>query len=180
MSTLVYSDRQTAAAAAATLIAAQLIEKPSSVLGMDFDEQLVPVFSSLSAMTQNGMLDWSRTKILQLCEYIVQEDMATSIVDRLQSSFYEPVHLLPQQYLIPPRQSDNWALACNEYEESILNLGGMDLALVTVKEDGSILFIAADGDIAPITHVEMYWQSRAISSGITTLMMARKIVVLVT
>ncbi|MDD3401180.1 MAG: 6-phosphogluconolactonase [Eubacteriales bacterium] len=180
MSILVYSDKQTAATAAATLVAAQLIEKPSSVLGIDYDEGLKAVYASLSAMTQNGMLDWSRAKLLQLCEYALGDDVTTSVLEQLQLSLYEPIHLLSQQYIVPPRQSDNWSLSCNEFEESILDLGGMDLALVTVKDDGSVLFIMADGDIAPITHVEVYNDKRAVSAGITTLMMARKIVVLVT
>lgn len=180
MSVLVYSDQQTAAAAAATLVAAQLIEKPSTVLGIDYDETLMPVYSSLAAMTCNGLLDWSRAKLLQLCEYALQDDGLPSVLEGLQSSLYEPIHLLAQQYFVPPRKSDNWALACNDFEESILNMGGMDLALVTVKEDGSILFISADGDVAPITHVEIYRNRRAISAGLTTLMMAKKIIVLVT
>lgn len=180
MSILVYSDKQTAAAAAATLIAAQVIETPSSVIGVDYDEGLKAVYSSLSAMTANGLLDWSRVKIFQLLEYLIQEEPLTPIYELLHESLYEPSHLNSNQFYLPPRHSDNWALACNEFEQSILNLGGMDLALITVKDDGGVLFLSADGDVAPITHVEMFGGLKSVTAGITTLMMAKKLVVVVT
>ena len=58
MSVLVFSDAQTAAAAAATLLGGMLIEKPSLVLGVDCAQELVPTFQSLRAMTANGLLSW--------------------------------------------------------------------------------------------------------------------------
>ncbi|MDO4564160.1 MAG: 6-phosphogluconolactonase [Clostridia bacterium] len=180
MSILVYSDKQTAAAAAATLIAAQLIEKPSTVIGMDYDEALHPVYASLAAMTGNGLLDWSRIRLFQLCEYLISETASTSVRDRLFELLYEPAHLLAQQYYLPPRQSENWALACNDFEESILSLGGMDIALLTIKDDGGLLFNGTGGDLAPITHVEAYKGAKAICAGLTTVMMAKKLVVIAT
>ena len=59
MSILVYRDKTVAAAAAATLLAAQIIEKPMSALGLDYAEDLVPVYRALARMTADGLLDWT-------------------------------------------------------------------------------------------------------------------------
>ena len=73
MSVLVFSDAQTAAAAAATLLAGQLIEKPSLVLGVDCAPALVSAFHSLSAMTANGLLNWGKATVFQLSERVREE-----------------------------------------------------------------------------------------------------------
>ena len=73
MSVLVFSDAQTAATAAATLLGGQLIEKPSLVLGVDCSSSLVPVFQSLRAMTMNGLLSWGKATVFQLSERVREE-----------------------------------------------------------------------------------------------------------
>ncbi len=73
MSVIVFSDAQTAATAAVTLLAGQLIEKPSLVLGVDAAAPLVPTFQSLRAMTANGLLSWGKASVFQLSERVRTE-----------------------------------------------------------------------------------------------------------
>lgn len=180
MSTIVYPDSATATAAAATLIAAGLIEKPSMMMGLDWDETLLGVYDSLAAMTGNGLLDWSLAKAVVLKEYAAVEGVETpSVSDSLKLSLIDPIGLKAEQCLVPQSKPDNWARACNSFEQTILDDGGMDMALVSVAADGSILCISAGGDVAPVTHVELYNGKRAMTAGMSTLMMAKKIVVLI-
>ena len=179
MSVLVFSDAQTAAAAAATLLAGQLIEKPSLVLGVDCAPALVSAFHSLSAMTANGLLNWGKATVFQLSER-VQEEGKASLRSFLDESLLGDLALKSAQVLAPADASDNWADSCHGFEDAILQAGGMDVALLTVGPDGSLLFNGPEGEIAPTTHVELYQGEKIVTAGLSTLMSAKKLIVLMT
>lgn len=179
MSVLVFSDAQTAAAAAATLLAGQLIEKPSLVLGVDCAPALVSAFHSLSAMTANGLLNWGKATVFQLSERVREEGKA-SLRSFLDESLLGDLALKSAQVLAPADASDNWADSCHGFEDAILQAGGMDVALLTVRPDGSLLFNGPEGEIAPTTHVELYQGDKIVTAGLSTLMSAKKLIVLMT
>ena len=179
MSVLVFSDAQTAAAATATLLAGQLIEKPSLVLGIDSSRALTPVFHSLSAMTANGLLSWGKITVFQLSER-VREAGKESLRSFMDESLYREISLKHAQVTTPDDASDNWADSCRSFEDAILQAGGMDVALLTVGADGSLLYNSPDGDIAPTTHVELYQGEKIVTAGLSTLMAAKKLIVLMT
>ena len=179
MSVLVFSDAQTAAAAAATLLAGQLIEKPSLVLGVDCAPALVSAFHSLSAMTANGLLNWGKATVFQLSERVREEGKA-SLRSFLDESLFGDLSLKSAQVLAPADASDNWADSCHGFEDAILQAGGMDVALLTVGPDGSLLFNGPEGEIAPTTHVELYQGDKIVTAGLSTLMSAKKLIVLMT
>ena len=179
MSVLVFSDAQTAAAAAATLLAGQLIEKPSLVLGVDSAPALASAFHSLSAMTANGLLNWGKATVFQLSERVREEGKA-SLRSFLDESLLGDLALKSAQVLAPADASDNWADSCHDFEDAILQAGGMDVALLTVGPDGSLLFNGPEGEIAPTTHVELYQGDKIVTAGLSTLMSAKKLIVLMT
>ena len=179
MSVLVFSDAQTAAAAAATLLAGQLIEKPSLVLGVDCAPALVSAFHSLSAMTANGLLNWGKATVFQLSERVREEGKA-SLRSFLDESLLGDLALKSAQVLAPADASDNWADSCHSFEDAIVQAGGMDVALLTVGPDGSLLFNGPEGEIAPTTHVELYQGDKIVTAGLSTLMSAKKLIVLMT
>ena len=179
MSVLVFSDAQTAAAAAATLLAGQLIEKPSLVLGVDCAPALVSAFHSLSAMTANGLMNWGQATVFQLSERVREEGKA-SLRSFLDESLLGDLALKSAQVLAPADASDNWADSCHGFEDAILQAGGMDVALRTVGPDGSLLFNGPEGEIAPTTHVELYQGDKIVTAGLSTLMSAKKLIVLMT
>ncbi len=179
MSVLVFSDAQTAAAAAATLLAGQLIEKPSLVLGVDGAPALASAFHSLSAMTANGLLSWGKATVFQLSER-VREEGKDSLRAYLNETLFRELALTDAQVLAPADASDNWADSCHSFEDAILQAGGLDVALLTVGPDGSLLFNAPDGEIAPTTHVELYRGDKIVTAGLSTLMSAKKLIVLMT
>lgn len=179
MSILVFTDAQTAAAAAATLVAGQLIEKPSLVLGLDCTQALVPTYQSLSAMTANGLLSWGKATVFQLSER-VREAGKESLRAFMDGSLLGELPLEDDRIVAPDDASDNWADSCRRFEEHILQAGGMDVALLSVGADGSLLFNGPEEEIAPTTHVELYNGGKYVTAGLSTLMSAKKLVVLMT
>lgn len=180
MSILVYRDRSIAGAAAATLLAAQIIEKPDAVLGLDYQDTLAPVYRALARMSVDGLLDWSEIRTFALSE-LVQENAEQTIRARMNSALFERINARAVNIQFPETDTDDWSLACNDYEEAILDVGGMDLLFLGVNSDGSIAFLPGSQELAPVTHVELTDDGgRAVTVGITTIMSARKIVVLMT
>ena len=137
MSVLVFSDAQTAAAAAATLLGGMLIEKPSLVLGVDCAQELVPTFQSLRAMTANGLLSWRKATVFQLSERVRAEGKP-SLRSFMDESLFLELAWGEGKVIAPDDASDNWAESCHAFEDAILQAGGMDVALLTVGTDGSL------------------------------------------
>ena len=177
MSVLVFSDAQTASAAAATLVAGQLIEKPSLVLGVDCATLLAPAYQSLRAMTANGLLNWRKATIFQLSERVREEGRST-LKSFMADSLYRELELPNEQLFVPDDSSNNWADTCHSFEDAILNVGGIDVAFLTVGTDGAILFNSPDTELAPTTHVELYKGEKIVTAGLSTLMSAKKLIVL--
>ena len=179
MSVLVFSDAQTAAAAAATLLGGQLIEKPSLTLGVDVDRALIPAFQSLRAMTANGLLSWRKATVFQLSERVRAEGKP-SLRSFMDESLFLELARGEGKVIAPDDASDNWAESCHAFEDAILQAGGMDVALLTVGTDGSLLFNAPEEGIAPTTHVELFRGDKIVTVGLSTLMSAKKLIVLMT
>ncbi|MCL2695852.1 MAG: 6-phosphogluconolactonase [Clostridiales bacterium] len=179
MSVLVFKDKQTAANAVATVLAAQLIEKPSCNIGLDYDPGLVPVFGALAGMSGSGMLDWSGLNIFQLCER-VKTDAARPLREMLHRALLSGINYMPQNYYAPPSESTNWSDDCKLFEDRILQAGGLDMALVALKDDGCVLYNRGESELPPITHVEIFKEEKVVTAGIPTIMMAGKLVLLAT
>lgn len=179
MSVLVFSDAQTAATAAATLLGGMLLEKPSLVLGLDCATELVPTFQSLRAMTVNGLLSWRKATVFQLSER-VREEGKPSLGDFMKGALFAELALGEDKVIAPDDASDDWAESCRRFEDAVLQAGGMDVALLTVGQDGSLLGNAPEEGIAPTTHVELFHGEKLVTAGLSTLMSARKLIVLIT
>lgn len=175
MSVLVYRDKSIAGAAAATLLAAQIIEKPMSVLGFDYSEDMVPVYRALARMTADGLLDWSDVTAFALSEF-VRADAERSIASQMASLLYERVNMDPARRFAPSAEAADWSVACNEYEDGILRAGGLDLVFLAIRADGSIAYNVGAAELAPVTHVERTEAGRVVTVGLATVMGAQKIV----
>lgn len=179
MSVLVYRDRAIAGAAASTLLAAAIIERPGSVLGLDCADELLPVYRAVSRMTADGLLDWSGIRAYTLSE-TVRADADESVMERMKAALYDRVNILDENCVSPTAEATDWSVVCNDYENDILNAGGIDLMFLTVGKDGSIAHNLGASELAPVTHVERTDTGRVVTVGIATIMAARRVVVLMT
>lgn len=178
-SVLVYKDKATASAAAATIVAASVIEKPASVLGLDYAPELTPIYRTVARMTGDGLLDWGCVKTFNLFEF-VRADVENSIDMQLGNILLDRINLPEESRFLPNASGNDWSVVCNEYENMILNAGGLDTVLCAVRPDGSVAYNLGASELAPVTHVERTESGRVVTVGITTLMSAKKIVVIIT
>ncbi len=180
MSVLIYRDRETVGAAAATLFAASLMESPYLNIGLTYDSDLDKTFASLSAMRMNGLFSFEHARIYQLCEFVPSDENPVSIADLLQKSLLDGVSLSKDRYVVPFAKGKNWAQICTAFENDIFEHGGLDLALLALRPDGSLLYNLPGDELAPVTHVELLGADKVVSAGLATLMRAKKLLVVAT
>ncbi len=126
MSVLVYRDSDTLSQALATLLAGCMIEKPNSVLGLDCSAQLASAYRKVAGMTSDGLLDWASVRAFNLFEHVRQEGEPTDEA-RMHSMLYDRVNILPENIYAPCAQTRDWSILCNDYENAILDVGGLDI-----------------------------------------------------
>ena len=161
------------------LIGAMLIERPSSVLGLDYSDSLKNVYATLVGMTNDGMLDWSEARAFILSEQ-VKNDAEASNAALIAKYLLDPVNLSDGARFIPNTETNDWSVVCNDFENEILQVGGLDTVLLSVSKDGSVASNFAAGELAPVTHVERTEAGRVLTAGLTTIMSAKRLIVLMT
>ena len=179
MSILVYQDEKACGKVLATLVAATTIESPDTTIGLMFDSILSPAFRNLKEMMEEGLLSFENTRFYQLCEF-VPNGASVSLKDLLFEEFLQSANLKPEQYVVPYAENKNWAEICSDFEADILEHGGLDLAILALKPDGSLIYNLPGGDLAPITHVEKIGDNKVVSAGMATIMRAKKLLVVAT
>ena len=175
-SVLIYRDPKTVGVCAATMIASHLLTDPNSVIGVDYHETLLSAFESLSAMTDNGLLDWGDARIFQLFEFLPDETGEQRIANLLGKALFARTDISEEQYVVPFSTDLSEEEAARTFENAILDAGGLDVALIAVRRDGSLLMNRAY-DCPPETHHETIDQDGFITAGLSALMQAKHLIV---
>lgn len=196
MGIMIYKDSNAASAAAATVIASQIIQKPNCVIGLSAGTMVQNLYAKLTEMTHAGVLDWSEVTTFHTGENINRRPGLPGI----QSSFinkalYEHVGMDYARVNAPSHNAQDLQAACTAYEVDLVDAGGMDLLLLTMGENGHLALNSPAREFSALTHVELLPQgtmeecarlfpgdvevsSQAIIMGMSTLMIAKHIVLL--
>jgi len=176
MSVLVYRDSDTLSQAIATLLAGCIIEKPTNVLGLDCSAQLSATYRKLGGMTNDGLLDWTNVRAFNLFEH-VRTDAEPSDSSRMHNMLYDRVNIQAENIFSPSTESRDWSVLCNDYENAILDVGGIDTVLCVVGRDGRIACNLPGTELAPVTHVERTDSGRVVTVGVSTIMAAKRAII---
>ncbi len=176
MSVLVYRDSDVLSQAIATMLAGCIIEKPTSVLGLDCSAQLSAAYRKIAGMTNDGLLDWTSIRAFNLFEH-VRTDAEPSDASRMHTMLYDRVNIQAENVFSPYKEARDWSKLCNEYEDAICGIGGIDTALCVVGRDGRVACNLPGSELAPVTHVEHTDSGRVVTVGISTIMAAKRVIV---
>lgn len=182
---------------AANLIMAQVTMKPDSVLGMATGSTPVGTYSQLIEYYSQGDLDFSRVRTVNLDEYrgLPRTD-PQSYYYFMQEHLFSHINIAPGATFIPDGTNEDAAAVCDAYEETIRGLGGIDLQLLGLGNNGHIGFNEPAEVFEKETHCVDLAQStieanarffasaadvptQAYTMGIQTIMKAKKILVIV-
>ena len=182
---------------AANIIAAQIITKPDSVLGLATGSTPVGTYKYLVEKYNNGDLDFSEVKTANLDEYKgLTKDSEQSYYYFMNENLFDHVNINKENTYLPDGTEEDSAKACADYNRIIHSMGGVDLQLLGLGHNGHIGFNEPGIAFEKETHcVDLTEQTikanmrfflsekdvprQAYTMGIKTIMSAKKILVVV-
>lgn len=182
---------------AANIISAQVIMKPNCVLGLATGSSPLGIYTQLIDWYKKGDLDFSQTKSVNLDEYRgLSHDNEQSYYYFMNENFFKHINIAPANTYIPDGMEPDAAKACADHEAIIQELGGIDLQLLGLGNNGHIGFnepgVAFEKETHCVNLTESTIQAnsrffkkiedvptQAYTMGIKTIMMAKKILIIV-
>lgn len=135
----VYDSPEKASEAAAMLFAAQVLQKPDSVLGFATGSTPIPTYKKLAAWHQAGLLDFSQAISFNLDEYVgLAKDHPCSYHVFMEENLFRHINL--KASYLPDGSAKDLEAECKRYDAAIEKAGGIDLQFLGVGTNGHIGF----------------------------------------
>lgn len=126
---------------ASNLIFAQIISKPDSVLGLATGSSPLGIYDNLIKYYKNGDLDFSALKTANLDEYCgLEKSSPQSYAYFMYEKLFKHINIQTDNTNIPDGTNQNTESECLRYDQTIYNLGGIDLQLLGIGHNGHIGF----------------------------------------
>lgn len=182
---------------AANLIAAQILVKPSCVLGLATGSTPIGTYKELTGWYERGDLDFSQVHSVNLDEYQgLAGDNDQSYRYFMEHHLFDHVNIPKENVNLPNGMAQDAQEECSRYDKVIQDLGGVDLQLLGLGHNGHIGFNEPADAFETGTHCVKLQESTiqansrlfsnadevpgyAFTMGIGTIMKARKILVIV-
>ena len=181
----------------ANLLSAQVIMKPDCILGLATGSTPVGVYKQLVQWFQKGDLDFSEVTSVNLDEYKgLSPENDQSYRYFMNHNLFDHINIRKDHTFVPNGLEPDAEKACDDYNKIIHDLGGIDLQLLGLGNNGHIGFNEPSSSFEKETHCVDLTQStidanarffsslsevprQAYTMGIQTIMQAKKIVVAV-
>ena len=126
---------------AANIISAQVIMKPNCVLGLATGSMPVGIYQQLIEWYNKGDLDFSQVKTANLDEYKgLPKTNEQSYYHFMHENLFCHVNIKEKNTNIPDGTEPDVQKEAARYEETLQNLGGIDLKLLGLGHNGHIGF----------------------------------------
>ena len=139
---------------AAAIIAAQVILKPESVLGLATGSSPLGTYDCLVKAYENGDLDFSKVTSVNLDEYVgLDGDNDQSYRYFMETNLFSKINIRKEYTFVPNGCAEDVDSECREYDARIESLGGIDIQLLGIGLDGHIGFNEPDEAFIKETHL---------------------------
>ena len=190
-------DYQTMSRKAANILSAQIILKPNSVLGLATGSTPIGMYKQLVIWYEKGDLDFAQIKTVNLDEYVgLEPTHEQSYRYFMQNNLFDHVNINPANTNVPDGLVADPQAECDWYNQVIRKLGGIDIQVLGMGHNGHIGFNEPGNAFELETHVvdlsertiqanARFFASadevprQAMTMGIKSIMMAKKILMLV-
>ena len=180
--------------AAAEEFAKVIKEKPNAVLGLATGGSPVGMYKELIKMYEKNELDFSKVTTVNLDEYIgLNPEHNQSYRHFMNENLFNHINIT--NTFVPNGLADNLEVECKEYDKKIMELGGIDIQLLGVGNNGHIAFNEPDEQLSAGTHVISLTENtieansrffenindvpkKAITMGLDGIMKAKKIILI--
>ena len=196
MKVLKATDYKNLSQKAATIIAAQIIRKPDSVLGLATGSTPEGTYAELIELNKQGIIDFAGVSTFNLDEYYgLPCEHPQSYAYYMHQKLFSHVNLAPGNTHLPSGTASDAQQECQRFEEHIRQLGGIDLQLLGIGRNGHIGFNEPGESFPAATHLTDLAQdtiaansrflapgekipTQALSMGIGTIMLAKSILLI--
>lgn len=181
---------------AAEIVSSQVILKPDCVLGLATGSTPVGMYKKLAEMYSSGYVDFSCVKTFNLDEYYpIKRDNVQSYYSFMYENLFSKINIDLKITHIPNGETDDPECECENYEKMIKQSGGIDLQILGIGQNGHIGFNEPASSLNPRTHLTNLTENtikansrffgssddvpkQALTMGISTILSAKKIVLL--
>ena len=181
---------------AANIIASQVVLKPDCVLGLATGSTPIGAYKNLVEKYEQGDLDFSQVTTVNLDEYKgLPRENDQSYYYFMHKHLFDHVNIKPENIHIPNGNPENLEEECKKYDKLIEAKGGIDLQVLGIGQNAHIGFNEPDIKFEATTHKvkldeetikanSRFFENEedvpkyAISMGIKTIMLAKKIILL--
>ena len=126
---------------AASIISSLIIQKPNCVLGLATGSTPIGTYQRLVDMNAKGIIDFSEVKTVNLDEYAgLSGDHEQSYRYFMNKQLFDHVNIDKENTYVPDGKAADLDRAGLEYDALIERLGGSDLQLLGLGENGHIGF----------------------------------------
>ena len=202
MRIIIEPDYQTVSQWTANYIAAKINshkENRPYVLGLPTGSSPLSTYKELIALYKSGKVSFKNVITFNMDEYVgIAEDHPESYHSFMWNNFFKHIDVVPENVNILNGNAPDVIEECRRYEEKIASVGGIDLFLGGVGEDGHIAFnepgssLQSRTRIKTLTYDTILANSRffdndiskvpvtALTVGVGTVLDAREVVIIIT
>lgn len=138
----------------ASMIAAQIICKPNSVLGLATGSSPLGIYQNLAKWNREGYVDFSQVTSVNLDEYMgLKGDHPQSYRYFMQTNLFDHVNIRPEATHVPNGCAEDYDAECEGYDRLVEELGGTDIQILGIGVDGHIAFNEPADCFEAKTHV---------------------------
>lgn len=138
---------------AASIIAAQVIMKPDAVLGLATGSTPIGTYECLIKAYEAGDLDFSEIHSVNLDEYKgLPADNDQSYAYFMKKNLFSHINIKPENTNVPNGLEMDEEKECSRYNSVIRELGGIDLQLLGIGNNGHIGFNEPGASFEKETH----------------------------
>lgn len=139
---------------AANIISAQIIMKPSCVLGLATGTSPIGIYNQLAEWYEKGDLDFSEVSTVNLDEYIgLDAANPQSYRYFMNTNLFDRVNIDIHNTNVPNGMAEDLEGECDSYDNLIHVLGGIDLQLLGLGHNGHIGFNEPGESFEKGTHI---------------------------
>ncbi len=155
MEIIILPTPEAASLVAAKLVARQVREKPSSVLGLATGSTPCRLYEILAKMHHEDGLDFSHAASFNLDEYVgLSPDHPAAYHRFMQEQLFAKINLSRDRIHIPDGLAVDIPAHCDAYERAIVEHGGIDLQILGLGTDGHLGFNEPSSSLTSRTRIK--------------------------
>lgn len=180
----------------ANIISAQVILKPTSVLGLATGSTPIGTYKQLIEWYKKGDIDFSKVKSINLDEYCgLPTSNEQSYRYFMNHNLFQHINIKEENTHVPNGLAVDMEAECKRYDSLITELGGIDMQLLGIGHNGHIGFNEPNVSYEQTTHIvdlddstieanSRFFDSindvprKAITMGIKSIMQSKKVILI--